>query len=127
MMEEAILQNLYLEELYNVKEKVVVIISKPWEEISFDDRTLLSKILGSVKLSLPSVQIKEYEEFSIADFHPRIPTHIIAFGARLKSVSKKYEQLTIENTSVVLADELTQLDDLKKRSLWLALKQIFQC
>jgi hypothetical protein len=126
-MTQSILRNLYQEELYRLPGKVIVVISRPWEEITLDDRTLLSKILGSMKLTLASVQIKISQEFSIEDFYPLAPTYIIAFGATLKNSSnKKYEHLSIEDISVILADELNELDDLKKRSLWLSLKQIFQ-
>jgi hypothetical protein len=125
-MTQSILRNLYQEELYRLPGKVIVVISRPWEEITLDDRILLSKILGSVKLTLASVQIKVSQEFSINDFDALAPTYIIAFGAMLENSSKKYEHLSIEDISVILADELSELDDLKKRSLWLALKQIFQ-
>ena len=126
-MTQPVLRNLYQEELYRIPAKVIVVISKPWEEVTYEDRTLLSKILGSVKLSLASVQIKVSQEFSIKDFYPLVPTYIIAFGAMLKnSPNKKYEHLSVEDISIIMADELNQLDDLKKRSLWLALKQIFQ-
>jgi len=119
------LENLYQEELYRIPGKVIVVISSPWDEITSDDRTLLSKILGSVKLSLAAVQIKVSPEFSINEFSALAPTCILAFGATLKNISKKYERISIEDISVILADELKELDDLKKRSLWLALKQIF--
>jgi len=125
-MTQPVLRNLYQEELYRIPAKVIVVISKPWEEVTYEDRTLLSKILGSVKLSLASVQIKVSQEFSIKDFYPLVPTYIIAFGATLKNSSKRYQHLSIEDISIIMADELNQLDDLKKRSLWLALKQIFQ-
>ena len=126
MTQPAILENLYQEELYRIPGKVIVVISRPWEEIPDEDRILLAKILGSVKLSLASVQIRVYQEFSIKDFYPLAPTNIIVFGAALKNFSTKYEPLSVDNISIIMADELNQLDDLKKRSLWLALKQIFQ-
>ena len=126
MTRPSILENLYQEELYRIPGKVIVVICRPWEEIPAEDRILLSKILGSVKLSLASVQIRVYQEFSIKDFYPLAPTHIIVFGATLKNFSTTYEPLSVDNISIIMADELNQLDDLKKRSLWLALKQIFQ-
>src|SRR5688572_25064686 len=126
MAQPSILENLYQEELYRIPGKVIVVVSRPWEEIPDDDRILLSKILGSVKLSLASVQIKIYQEFSIKDFYAIAPTNIIVFGATLKNFPTKYEPISVDNISIIMADELYQLDDLKKRSLWLALKQIFQ-
>jgi hypothetical protein len=119
------LENLYSEELYNIPSKVLVVISKPWSEIQEDEKTLLGKILSSVKLSLSSVQIINRAEFGVEDFNAPRPACIIAFGATLKNSSKMYEKIAAERTAIVVADELRQLDDLRKRNLWLTLKEVF--
>jgi hypothetical protein len=119
------LENLYSEELYNIPPKVLVVISKPWSEIQEDEKTLLGKILGSVKLSLSSVQIINREEFGLDDFNIYRPAYIIAFGATLKNSTKMYEKIISERAAIVVADELRQLDDARKRTLWLTLKEVF--
>ena len=63
------LENLYSEELYSLPPKVLIVISKPWSEIQEDEKTLLGKILGAVKLSLSSVQIINRAEFGVDDFN----------------------------------------------------------
>jgi hypothetical protein len=65
-------------------------------------------------------------EFSVEDFDLFSPRCIIAFGATLKGSSKKYELIPTDTASVIIADELRQLNDVTKRNLWLALKQVFQ-
>jgi hypothetical protein len=119
------LGNLYSEELYNIPPKVLIVISKPWSEIQDDEKTLLGKILGAVKLTLSSVQIINRREFGFNDFHAYGPACIIAFGATLKNSTKKYEKIAGDQTAIVVADELRQLDDVRKRNLWLTLKEVF--
>ena len=86
---------------------------------------LLGKILNAVKLSLASVQIITRTGFSLADFKVYSPSAIISFGVPLKNSTKMYEGLLIEGTSVVVSHELGELDDTRKRNLWLTLKQVF--
>jgi len=119
------LENLYSEELYILPPKVIIVISKPWSEIGDDEKTLLGKILSAVKLSLSSVQIVNRPEFGFDDFYAYGPACIIAFGATLKNSTKMYEKVMAEQTAIVVADELRQLDDLRKRNLWLTLKEVF--
>jgi hypothetical protein len=119
------LENLYQEELYNIRGKVLVLVPKPWAEIKGDERTLLTKILSSVKLSLASVQIINRTEFDSVDFTAYRPDCIIAFGSTLKNSNKMYEKIVKNDVAIVVADELDQLDDIRKRNLWLTLKQLF--
>jgi len=119
------LENLYAEELYNLPPKVLIVISKPWSQIQEDEKTLLGKILSAVKLSLSSVQIINRAEFVVADFGAFRPNCIVAFGAILKNSTKMYEKVTDDQTAIVVADELRHLDDIRKRNLWLTLKEVF--
>ena len=118
-------ESLYTEELYKTSSKVIVVLSKPWAEVTEEERTVLSKMLVAVKLSLASVQIIAKKEFSLEDLSAFDPTKVLAFGASLKSTSKLYENFTIKGVSVILAESLEKLDDAKKKGLWLALKQMF--
>ncbi len=119
------LESLYTEELYSIRSKVLVIISKPWSEIRDEEVALLGKILNAVKLSLAAVQVVTRTEFSLEDFKLYQPTCIISFGAHLKDSTKMYEALTVDGTPIVVAHELNQLQDTRKKNLWLTLKQVF--
>jgi hypothetical protein len=123
--QSSILENLYTEELYKVPSRVLVVIPNPWNDISDDERTVLSKMLVAVKLNLAAVQIVMKKEFSLDDLAVFSPQKVLVFGSSFKSSSKMYEHLSMDGTSVILADALGQLDDAKKKSLWLALKQMF--
>lgn len=125
-MTSTFLESLYQEEIYKINGKVMVILPKPWESISDEEKILLSKILWAVKLTLASVQIITRQAFVLEDFKAYSPVCIIAFGASLKNVTTMYEHISMNNISIVLADELHRLDDQKKRNLWLTLKQLFK-
>lgn len=100
-------------------------IPKAWSDIRDDEAVLLGKILNAVKLSLSSVQIITRTGFSVEDFRVYSPLAIISFGVPLKNSSKMYEGLLIEGTSVVVSHQLEELDDIRKRNLWMTLKQVF--
>lgn len=119
------LENLYQEELYKIKSKVLIVLSKPWSEVGDEEIILLGKILNAVKLSLAAVQIITRVDFTAEDFKRYQPTCIIAFGSILKDSTKKYETLSIAGVPIVVADELLQLDEVRKKNLWLTLKQVF--
>jgi hypothetical protein len=118
-------KNLYQEEIYSPSPKVLVILAREWEQISEADQLLLGKILGSVRLSLASVQIISRPDFDLNDLQTFSPVQIIAFGAPVKGAAKLYELFSMQGASVIVADDLQKLDDLKKKSLWNALKQMF--
>ena len=115
----------YQEELYQIRTRVLVIVGRPWNEISEDDKALLNKILGSVKLTLAKVDVVTLPSFSPQDLSAYGASRMIAFGATLKSSSKLYENITTDQVQVIVAEDFPLLDDAKKKSLWIALKQMF--
>jgi len=125
MTAAAALESLFNEDLYQLPPRVLIILAEPWEEVSEDSRTLVAKILSSVRLSLPVVHIITRSDFSVDDLAAFAPTRIISFGSVFKSAHKPYENTVVGNTSVIVADRLVQLDDAKKKSLWQALRVMF--
>lgn len=125
MSQSSVLENLFTEELYKVPSKVVVVVPKPWKEITEDERAVLSKMLVAVKLSMAHVHVVTRTQFTLEDFQAFPPQRVLAFGSSFNASSKLYENLSINGTSVILADALGQLDDAKKKSLWQALRQMF--
>jgi hypothetical protein len=124
MSDTSVLESLFQEDLYLLPSRTLIILNKEWHAYSEADQLLLSKILGSVKLTLAGVQILTRTTFTANDVASFAPRQIIAFGAASGSV-KRYESTQIEGVNVVLADPLNDLDDMKKKSLWSALKQMF--
>jgi hypothetical protein len=120
-----IVKHLFQEDLYNIPPRVIVVLSKPWEEVSENDRTVLSKMLVAVRLNLSVVQIIHRTELSIDELTALAPSRVLTFGTNLKQSTKRYEFMTLEGIPVIAADSLEQLDDIKKKNLWIALKQMF--
>ena len=116
---------LYQEELYSQRAKVLVVLSLDWIELSEENQLLLQKILGSVKLDLAAVQIVTCPEFELADLNAYSPHQIITFGSVLKGSPTQYQPFSYQGVSIIQADSLHTLDDQKKKSLWVGLKQMF--
>jgi hypothetical protein len=119
------LESLYQEELYSLPSPVLFILNQPWESISEPDKTVLTKMIGALRLSLASVRIITRPEFTLADIAAYAPTKVIALGARFKASPDLYKHLSQDGVSVVAGDALPALDDVKKKNLWLALRQMF--
>jgi DNA polymerase III psi subunit len=124
-MNESFFESLYAEELYYPAPKTTVVIATAWNKVAEEERQLLSKILGSVKLSLESVRIVEQTQFNLSSWTEK-PKKLICFSPAPNALAK-HEVIEVEGTSLVLSNSLTELipDDATKRKLWLALKQLF--
>jgi len=119
------LESLYQEELYILPAPLLIVLSKPWANLTPEEITTLTKMLNAVRLNLASVQIIVRTDFSVEELSAYSPKHILAFGSALQSSSVVYENLSIGDTSIIISESLDKLDDTKKKSLWLALKKMF--
>jgi hypothetical protein len=117
-------QTAYTEELYAIKEKTTVILSKPWSEISDTDRQQLQKILQAVRLSIASVRIIHQPALDLNRLSP-VPAKMIYFGEPVAGLTQ-FECIQTNGT-IVLAPHLHLLpaDDSGRKKLWIALKQMF--
>lgn len=123
------IEHLYQEELYNIGQKVLVIIPQPWDAMSESDQTLLSRILGSVKRSLASVQLLSLKDAETDDLLFYNPSKIIAFGTTLKVTGKSIppnKPFRHSQVTLLQADNFEQLDEPKKKVLWYALREMFE-
>jgi hypothetical protein len=114
--------------LYELGPKVLVIIPKPWHEVSEDDQLLLSKILLFVKQSLSSVQILALDAVDVSNLVYQ-PMKIIAFGSKVrfsKETLQTYKLFRSDQVSILQADSLNELDPAKKKILQNVLKDMFQ-
>ena len=121
----AIFEALYSEELYDFRAPVVVVVPRPWSEIGADHKMVLTKMLAAVKLSIDTVQVVHRNTFSLEELSPLQSGKILAFGVNLKTPAPLYQHISQNSVSLIVSDALDQLDDAKKKSLWLALRQMF--
>jgi hypothetical protein len=118
-------QYLYQEDLYTIPSPVLVVIPRPWHNILDSEKALLAKILGSVKVNIDSVTIVFLERVSVDSVSAFKPRRILVFGSKFSEGINPYEHVVLNNVSVICADDFSLLDDGKKKSLWIALKQMF--
>jgi DNA polymerase III psi subunit len=117
------LTHLFQEELYTVPPVVTILINKSWEQLPDDHKTLLSKILGSVKVSLAATRILHRDRISADELKSLGAPRVLIFGTQADVGA--YEHIQAQGFSVIRADEFGALDDAKKKSLWVALKGMF--
>ena len=122
-MSAAPLSYLFTEDVYEVPGSIAVIVNKPWEKFSDDERSLLAKILGSVKVNLASVRIIARPNITQAEMVSLGSHRILIFGSQADI--SPYQLVQAQGFSAIKADDLLTLDDAKKKSLWLALKAMF--
>lgn len=118
-------QFIYTEELYKLPGRVLVLLPVPWETLSEDHIALLTKILGSVRLSLAGVQLVCREKVNADELDVFNPSVIISFGSQLHPTPEMYSVTERNGIRIIQSDPLNLLDDTKKKSLWNALKQAF--
>ena len=90
-----------------------------------EERQLLAKILGAIKLNLDSVRIVEQSQFNLSSWVEK-PEIVLCFSPAPDALNK-YEVIEVNGASLILSNPLSELtaDDVSKRKLWLALKQLF--
>jgi DNA polymerase III psi subunit len=124
MNTEAI-KNIFNEEIYSIKNKLLIVTQEPWENLGTKERELLAKIIGALKLSLDSVQIISQPDFKASDFEGQSRS-ILNFGDTSVKYPN-YEPQTTGNSTFICAESLTHLlsDDGAKKQLWGAMKKAF--
>ncbi|MBP9926991.1 MAG: hypothetical protein KBF45_13500 [Cyclobacteriaceae bacterium] len=119
------LTTLYQEELYNIRTPLVILFSKPWNDLIEEELVTLNRMLHALKINLERVQILHRKEFTMAELSFLSPTRVLIFGATLNPPCAFYENIDINGISVIASEPLDQLDELKKKSLWTALQAMF--
>jgi hypothetical protein len=123
---DSTLPYLFQEDIYTIPQKVTVVLANSWESYTGEQRTLLSKILASVKLGISAVQITTAAKLDIKSISSQSTSHILIFGSETPSTITAYQLNQAHGFSVIKADDLPQLDDQRKKNLWIALKAMFE-
>jgi hypothetical protein len=118
--------DLYQEEIYQIKDRVLIVLAVSWDSLSQDDKVLLSKILGAIRLSLDGVQIISQQSLDFQYISNLAPKWVIQFSNEATDDIPYYVATTIEGVSLIKSHTLGDLDDARKKSLWMALKGLIQ-
>lgn len=113
-------------ELYQLPERVIVLIPVSWENMSEDQITQLSKILSYVKFTLEGVQVLTYAEVVVSEIDVFKPSIVLSFGTKLNPPLSPYETHTVKGAQIIYSAALGSLGDSEKRNLMSALKEAFK-
>lgn len=118
------LSHMFQEELYRFSPPVVVVLSRPWTSYSTEEQALLQKILTSVKTDIRAVQIMSQPSVKLEALPLNRTAKVLVFGSAASEIPP-YQEVTAHGFKVIRGDDLSELNDEKKKSLWLALRQMF--
>lgn len=124
-MNHSTLSQLFQEDLYYYTTPVMVVLSKPWDSYNFEEQVLLQKILTSVKVDMNSIQMVSQPSLNLHSLLPFSPARVLIFGSETDEEIALYQSTPVQGFTVIRADDLTQLDEGKKKNLWIALRQMF--
>lgn len=119
-------RHLFHEDLYSFNTPVIVVLSKPWQSYSADEQKLLEKILTSVKLDINSIRMVVQPRVELKALLTYSPARVLIFGSETSEDIAFYQQITAQGFIVIRADDLSALDDQKKKNLWIALRELFK-
>lgn len=115
---------LFQEELYIIPEPVTIVLPRHLADYPEESRALMSRILAAVDLTPASVRVITGYSLSIEECASLRTSKLLIFGSQVKSVAS-YEVIQAQGFSMIQADDLADLDDTKKKSLWNAMKAMF--
>jgi hypothetical protein len=113
------------EDLYYFTAPVVVVLKRAWETYSANERSLLQKILTSVKVDINAVHIVTEASLKLEMLRPFGPARVMIFGADVEEDIGTYQDTLAHGFTAIRADDLSELTDERKKNLWLALRQMF--
>jgi hypothetical protein len=115
----------FTEDLYKISGKFMVLIPGTWEEMTFAETDLLSKILGAIRVPLSKVQIISGEHADVIHLALFNPAFILGFGVAVNGIEKKYSLVEHQGLELILADRLSEIDIARKEKLWPELRDRF--
>ena len=124
-MDNNVFENLYQEELYVLPKRTLIVLDRQWHELTDEQTALLTRILGSVRLTPASVQFFTTANVAIEQLVGFNPERIISFGPVIVGVIGLYQYTDVAGVPVICADSIDRLDDPRKKRLWGALRQMF--
>lgn len=122
----------FTEELYRINPaRTVVILEKPWSELTSEEKGQLYKISGALKqrispaLSVDAFQVVHQSQLDVNQLVHK-PNEIIYFGSPIKGLAY-YEVIEANGIRMVLSESLRDLipNDQSRQKLWKALQQLF--
>ena len=86
---------------------------------------MLNKILTSVKVDINAVQMIVLPSVMLKSLNVYLPERVLIFGSEVNEDIPLYQATAAQGFIAIRADDLSVLDDQKKKNLWIALRQMF--
>ena len=116
---------LFQEDLYHFSNPVLVVLSRDWEAFSPTEKLLLQKILTSVKIDINAIQLIARPSLDLKSLQTYTPARVLIFGSEINEDIPLYQATAAQGFIAIRADDLSLLDEVKKKNLWTALRQMF--
>jgi len=115
----------YQEEIYSIPAQPVILLAKPWSQISKSEIELINRILSLANISLSNVRVLHQEKLDL-DWISGCKK-VIAFGVKTSGLPTN-ELFGVQGTKVIVTSEpetLQAADKETKQKLARAVKQLF--
>jgi hypothetical protein len=132
MTEQVLFDSLFTEELYLLPSRVWIVITKPWNDLTTNEKEQLTKITDALRLrinrtlNLEAFTVIHMPSFDLSQRQDR-PERLIYFGPTVSGL-QQYELIEAGGVLMVLAEGLFELtaDESSRSKLWTALKELFR-
>jgi hypothetical protein len=131
MPEPVFLDSLFTEELYLLPSRVWIVITKPWNDLTPNEKEQLTKIADALrsrinrKLNLEAFTVIHMPSLDLSQLRDK-PQHLVYFGPIVSGL-QQYELIEAGGVRMVLAEGLSELtaNESSRSKLWTALKKLF--
>lgn len=124
-MDQEIFGTTYQEEIFQIRQKPIVVINEAWDQLGEKERELLAKIITALKISIDSVTIVSQPMLDVPSFTGK--TQKLIYFGNLPSGVAPFDNLESNGISFICSPSLTQLIDNEpaRKQLWLGLRKLF--
>ncbi len=119
------LTDMFQEDLYYFTTPVAVVLKKAWESYSSQEQHLLQKILTSVKTDINAIQIITAPSVKLGSLVSFSPSRVLIFGSDTGEDMVSYKAMAAHGLTAIRADDLSELNEERKKDLWMGLRQMF--
>jgi DNA polymerase III psi subunit len=124
-MDQEVFITTYQEEIFQIKEKPIVVINESWDQLGSKERELLTKIISALKISIDAIMVVSQPSLQITSYYNK--TRKLIYFGELPAGVLHYELLESGDLSFICSESLTQLIDNEpsRKQLWQGLRKLF--
>jgi len=124
-MNQEFFEATYPEEVYQLNQRPIIVIHVNWNELTDNERELLSKILAAIKIPIDAVRIITQPLLDLSRLQGNT-NRVIYFGS-VNDGTAYYQVLATGEITYICAEPLRDLlsNEAARKQLWAALRQAF--